>query len=48
VVRVIRYQQPTEDGRRLGTVEDEHGNLRDLGAGDTPGRRHRRCHGQQG
>jgi hypothetical protein len=36
VVRVIRYQRPMEDGRRLGTVEDEHGNIRDLGAGDTP------------
>jgi hypothetical protein len=36
VVRVIRYQLPMEDGRRLGTVLDEHGNIRDLGAGDTP------------
>jgi hypothetical protein len=37
VVRVIRWDPPLKGGgRRYGFVEDEHGNLRELGAGDTP------------
>jgi hypothetical protein len=35
VVRVVRHYPPTADGRRVTTVEDEHGTIRDLGAGDT-------------
>jgi hypothetical protein len=35
VVRVVRHYPPMPDGRRLTTVEDEHGNVLDLGAGAT-------------
>jgi hypothetical protein len=35
VVRVVRHYPQTADGRRVTTVEDEHGTIRDLGAGDT-------------
>jgi hypothetical protein len=35
VVRVVRHHSPTADGRRLTTVEDQHGTIRDLGAGET-------------